>query len=211
MGVPTKRQFTDEFKREAVALWQTSGRLQTEVAREIGIQPTMLRRWKEKIEAGGAPPPGAAAASPRPAALPSPADQASEIARLKRELDRVKMERDVLKRAIGIFLGKCRGEISVHPRAGRMLSGASDVPGARRLPKWLLSVARSAGKQTGSRQPTAAGRDPPHRGPASWPLWHPPLTFHLRCRWSLEVSSALACTLPSAPRDTSAAAGVLLG
>ncbi len=27
-----KRRFTDEFKREAVALWETSGRLQTEVA-----------------------------------------------------------------------------------------------------------------------------------------------------------------------------------
>jgi transposase len=104
MGVPTKRQFTDEFKREAVALWQTSGRLQTEVAREIGIQPTMLRRWKEKIDAGGGVPQAAVVAgSPRPATLPSPADQASEIARLKRELERVKMERDVLKRAIGIF------------------------------------------------------------------------------------------------------------
>lgn len=104
MGVPTKRQFTDEFKREAVALWQTSGRLQTEVAREIGIQPTMLRRWKEKIGAGtGAPQAAVVAGSPRPTTLPSSADQASEIARLKRELDRVKMERDVLKRAIGIL------------------------------------------------------------------------------------------------------------
>jgi transposase-like protein len=35
--------------------------------------------------------------------LPSPADQASEITRLKRELDRTRMERDVLKKAIGIF------------------------------------------------------------------------------------------------------------
>ncbi len=35
--------------------------------------------------------------------LPSPADQASEITRLKRELDRTRMERDVPKKAIGIF------------------------------------------------------------------------------------------------------------
>ena len=35
--------------------------------------------------------------------LPSPADQAAEIARLKRDLDRTRMERDVLKKAIGIF------------------------------------------------------------------------------------------------------------
>lgn len=37
MSTMSKRQFTDEFKREAVALWETSGRMQTEVARELGI------------------------------------------------------------------------------------------------------------------------------------------------------------------------------
>jgi len=35
--------------------------------------------------------------------MPSPADQAAQITRLKRELDRTRMERDVLKKAIGIF------------------------------------------------------------------------------------------------------------
>ena len=35
--------------------------------------------------------------------MASPADQAAEIARLRRELDRTRMERDVLKKAIGIF------------------------------------------------------------------------------------------------------------
>ena len=35
--------------------------------------------------------------------LPSPADQASEITRLRRELDRTRLERDVLEEAIGIF------------------------------------------------------------------------------------------------------------
>ena len=35
-----KRYFTAEFKREAVALWETSGRTQTEVAGELGIMPT---------------------------------------------------------------------------------------------------------------------------------------------------------------------------
>lgn len=44
-----KRYFTAEFKREAVALWETSGRTQTEVAGELGIMPTMLRRWQRGI------------------------------------------------------------------------------------------------------------------------------------------------------------------
>ncbi|WP_425475294.1 transposase [Sphingomonas silueang] len=48
MASRTKRRFTDKFKREAVALWETSGRLQTEAATELGIVPAMLRRWQRK-------------------------------------------------------------------------------------------------------------------------------------------------------------------
>ena len=54
----TKRRFTDEFKREAVALWETSGRTQTEIAHELGIVPTMLRRWQRGLKGDGAPIPG---------------------------------------------------------------------------------------------------------------------------------------------------------
>lgn len=46
MASMTKRRFTDEFKREAVALWETSGRMQT----EVGIMPTMLRRWQRRLQ-----------------------------------------------------------------------------------------------------------------------------------------------------------------
>lgn len=48
-----KRYFTDEFKREAVTLWETSGRMQTDVACELGIMPTMLRRWQRALEIKG--------------------------------------------------------------------------------------------------------------------------------------------------------------
>lgn len=102
MASVTKRRFTDEFKREAVALWETSGRMQTEVAAELGIMPTMLRRWQCKLGDSSAPPVGPAA-KPPVSAMTSPADQASEIARLRRELDRARMERDILKKAVGIF------------------------------------------------------------------------------------------------------------
>ncbi|MBB5708597.1 transposase [Sphingopyxis panaciterrulae] len=101
MTKATKRRFTDEFKREAVALWETSGRMQTEVASELGIMPTMLRRWQRKLEEGGVP--ASPAAKPPISSMASPADQASEIARLRRELDRARMERDILKKAVGIF------------------------------------------------------------------------------------------------------------
>jgi hypothetical protein len=40
----TKRRFTDEFKREAATLWETSGRLQIELAAELRVMPTIPRR-----------------------------------------------------------------------------------------------------------------------------------------------------------------------
>ncbi len=87
-----KRYFTDEFKREAVTLWKTSGRMQTDVARELGIMPTMLRRWQRTLQHGATVP----AAKPL-SSMASPADQASEMAKLRRELDRTRMECDILK------------------------------------------------------------------------------------------------------------------
>ncbi|SEP51376.1 Transposase, partial [Methylobacterium sp. ap11] len=39
----TRREFTPKFKREAVALLESSGRSQMQVAAELGIQPSMLR------------------------------------------------------------------------------------------------------------------------------------------------------------------------
>ena len=86
MASTTKRRFTDEFKREAVSLWETSGRMQTEVAAELGIMPTMLRRWQRKLQESSASP-ARPAAKPPVSTMASPADQASEIARLRRELD----------------------------------------------------------------------------------------------------------------------------
>jgi transposase len=100
----TRREFTPEFKREAVALLESSGRPQMQIAAELGIQPSMLRQWRSALN-GAAPrlrPAGSVGTSP-PSPVASPSDQAVEIARLRRELDRTRMERDVLKKAIGIF------------------------------------------------------------------------------------------------------------
>lgn len=96
----TRREFSPEFKREAVALLESSGRPLMQVATELGISPSMLRNWRVVVRGGTAR--SRASASPG-LSMPSPADQASEITRLKRELDRTRMERDVLKKAIGIF------------------------------------------------------------------------------------------------------------
>jgi transposase len=96
----TRREFSPEFKREAVALLESSGRPLMQVATEVGISPSMLRNWRASVRGGTA---RLRTATPGVSQLPSPADQALEITRLKRELDRTRMERDVLKKAIGIF------------------------------------------------------------------------------------------------------------
>ena len=105
MITKTRRAFTDEFKREAVSLLEGSGRPLTQVATELGIQPSMLRAWRGK----GTLAAGLVSLPTRPAtgtAVPS-AEQA-EIRRLRKELDRAQMERDILKKAIGIFSGPPR-------------------------------------------------------------------------------------------------------
>ncbi len=96
----TRREFSPEFKREAVALLESSGRPLMQVATEVGISPSMLRHWRALVRGGTA---DTRATTSTLSPLPSPADQASQITRLKRELDRTRMERDVLKKAIGIF------------------------------------------------------------------------------------------------------------
>ncbi|CAO3408538.1 Mobile element protein [Azospirillum largimobile] len=42
----TRESFTDEFKREAVALLEGSGRPLEHVARELGLQASVLRNWR---------------------------------------------------------------------------------------------------------------------------------------------------------------------
>lgn len=102
----TRREFSPEFKREAVALLESSDRPLMQVATEVGISRSMLRNWRTMVHGGPFPgkPGRSGAASPSGLSpIPSAADQASQITRLKRELDRTRMERDVLKKAIGIF------------------------------------------------------------------------------------------------------------
>jgi transposase len=84
----THTPYSDEFKQEAVKLVTEQGMRRSQVARDLGIDPQTLRRWL------------AAAA---PAAPSEPASAAAEVARLRRENEQLRMERDILKKAVGIF------------------------------------------------------------------------------------------------------------
>ena len=103
MTSKTRREFTEEFKREAVLLLESSGRPLMQVAKEFGIHPSMLRNWRVRGHGSA----GAEAAVTGKILLPASPEQA-EIRRLQKELERAQMERDILKKAIGIFSGPPR-------------------------------------------------------------------------------------------------------
>ena len=94
-----RREFTDEFKREAVVLLRDSGRPLTQIATELGLEPSVLRRWRSLANGAGQ---AALALRPSGAAVAASAEQV-EIRHLRRELERAQMERDILKKAVGIF------------------------------------------------------------------------------------------------------------
>ena len=71
----TRREFSPEFKREAVALLESSGRPLMQVASEVGISPSMLRNWRAVVREGTA---RSRAATLSVSPMPSPADQASD-------------------------------------------------------------------------------------------------------------------------------------
>jgi transposase len=108
-----RRVFPDAFKLEAVAAIR-SGRSVSAVAAELGLPDRLVRAWLRWAEGRTAVGSGAPMPTPtQQAALarrvgPSPADQAAEIGRLRRELDRVRMERDILGKAALIF-GRATG------------------------------------------------------------------------------------------------------
>jgi transposase len=90
----TRKKYTREFKREAARLAEESNQPVDELARELGIHPNTLYKWRRQFLADGED------AFPGQGKL-TPADE--EIRRLRRELARVKQERDILKKAAQFF------------------------------------------------------------------------------------------------------------
>ena len=90
----TRKQYTREFKREAARLAEESGKPLVELARELDIHPNTLYKWRRAYLGDGED------AFPGQGKLTS-ADE--EIRRLRRELARVKEERDILKKATQFF------------------------------------------------------------------------------------------------------------
>ena len=96
-----RRSFTEEYKREAAGLVVSRRPAIGSVAKELGLRDSVLRRWVDKLRRE----PASAAWRPTTQATPMSADQASELAVLRQENERLRMERDILKKSIAIFAG----------------------------------------------------------------------------------------------------------
>ena len=84
-----KKTSTQDFKREAVRLAQTSGKPITQIARELGISDASIHHWRKELAEHG------------PEAFPGSGHQTAleeENRRLKRELERARQERAILKK-----------------------------------------------------------------------------------------------------------------
>lgn len=85
-----RRQFTDEFKAEAVSLVRTSGKTLPQIARDLDLTESALRTWVERAESRGT------------GSVASDAERL-ELQQLRKEVRVLRMERDLLKKWAAFF------------------------------------------------------------------------------------------------------------
>jgi transposase len=84
--------YTEEFRKEAVRLSAQPGRSVGSVAKELGVSATSLVGWRRKYLRGTAA-----------EEAPPETDPVRELNRLKREVQQLRMEREILKKATAFF------------------------------------------------------------------------------------------------------------
>jgi transposase len=82
------KRYDESFKRQAVEFWLRSGKPGTQIARELGVSYPCLKDWKRRYYGD---------------ATPVRADLEAENRALKAELQRVREQRDILKKTLGIL------------------------------------------------------------------------------------------------------------
>ena len=95
MAKKKKRVFSPEFKAKAVALFRAGDRTVNQVAVDLGLVDSVLRNWIKQADASG---------HSQPSETLDGAEKA-ELARLRKDNKRLRLERDILKSA-AIFFAK---------------------------------------------------------------------------------------------------------
>lgn len=92
------RKYDEDFKQGAVALVFETGKPIAQVARELGVNEGTLGNWVAKARRGrdGEHP-------------PLSEDERAELARLRKENTELRMQRDVLKRSVALWVDEAMG------------------------------------------------------------------------------------------------------
>ncbi len=83
-----KKRFTEEFKKEAVNLVEKQGYTNTEAANNLGVSESAIRAWRKKYTLDQ---------------NNNNLKHEAEIKRLRKENERLRMEREILKKAAAFF------------------------------------------------------------------------------------------------------------
>ena len=86
----TRRKYTEDFKRDAVALVTEQGYKISEAARSLDINDNLLRRWQQQFDAEAA-------------GVRLNGDEREELVRLRKENRKLRMEKEILKKASQYF------------------------------------------------------------------------------------------------------------
>ncbi len=86
----TYKQYSKEYKEEAVALVPEQGYSVPEAAKSLGIASNILFRWKSKIES-------------QPEGRSLSVDEREELKRLRKEVKNLRLEKEILKKASAFF------------------------------------------------------------------------------------------------------------
>ena len=93
MGRRRRRKFTPEYKAEVVQLVKTSGKSMGRIAAELDLTETAVREWVKRADIDAKADPSG----------PLTSVERTDLARLRRELKTVTMERDFLRKAAAFF------------------------------------------------------------------------------------------------------------
>ena len=85
-----RRNYTEDFKRDAVALVTEQGYKPSEAARSLGVGDNLVRRWMREFEEGAS---GTRLST----------DEREELKRLRKEVRLLRMEKEILKKASQYF------------------------------------------------------------------------------------------------------------
>lgn len=88
------KRYTREYKREVLELLKSSGKTKSELERELGLYSGQIHAWQKALQRDGEQ------------AFPGTGHQTeaeAELRRLRREVEILRQERDILKKAMAIF------------------------------------------------------------------------------------------------------------